>query len=85
MVAPGAAADIVASTPLPDSEFMKQAGLEPVAFDDGFLREKTHLIMDRDTRFTEEFRSVLKEHEGKAVRVPDGRARGSTGRETLTG
>jgi hypothetical protein len=61
---------IVGSTPNTDRVFMKQAALDLVAFDDGFLRGSTHLIMDRDGKFTDEFRSILKDHGVQAVRIP---------------
>jgi len=38
---------------------MKQAALDLVAFDDGFLRGATHLIVDRDGKFTPTFKSIL--------------------------
>jgi putative transposase len=37
---------------------------------DGFLRGKTHLLMDRDTEFTEEFRALLKGESVSPVRLP---------------
>jgi transposase InsO family protein len=61
---------IVGSTPNPDRVFLKQAALDVVAFDDGFLRGSTHLIMDRDGKFTNEFRSILEDHGVQAVRIP---------------
>ena len=43
---------IVGSTGHPNSLFMKQAALDLAAIDDGFLRGSTHMIIDRDTKFT---------------------------------
>ena len=38
--------------------------------EDGFLLEKTHLIMDRDTRFSEAFRQTLADEGVESVRLP---------------
>lgn len=38
--------------------------------DDGFLKNKTHLLMDRDTKFSEAFRSILKQSGIQPVRIP---------------
>ncbi|MEE9392314.1 MAG: integrase core domain-containing protein [Planctomycetota bacterium] len=61
---------IVGSTPHPDNHFMKQAALDLAAFDDGFLRGTTHMIVDRDTKFTAEFEEVLSDNGVKLVKIP---------------
>ncbi len=61
---------IVGSTPHPDSVFMKQTALDLAAFDDGFLRGTTHMIVDRDTKFTAEFEEVLADNGVKIVKDP---------------
>lgn len=61
---------VVGSTPRPDRVFMAQAALDLAAFDDGFLRGATHLIMDRDSKFTDEFREKLKDNGVNSVRIP---------------
>jgi transposase InsO family protein len=38
--------------------------------EDGFLREKKYLLMDRDTKFSEAFRVILEQTGVKAVRLP---------------
>jgi hypothetical protein len=38
--------------------------------DDGFLRGKKYLLMDRDTRFSYAFRSILEHADVQAVRLP---------------
>jgi len=38
--------------------------------EDGFLNGKRYLIMDRDTQFCAEFRSILKDQGVKSVRLP---------------
>ena len=37
---------------------------------DGFLRNATHLIHDRDPLFTEAFEALLRERGGKCVKTP---------------
>ena len=39
-------------------------------FDDGFLRGKTHLILDGDKKFTDDFKDILAENGVTAVRIP---------------
>ena len=52
------------STPTPnlDRVFMKQVALDLAAFDDSFLRGYSHLIIDRDSKYTTDFREILKEN-----------------------
>ena len=61
---------IVGSPTAPDGFFMQQAALDLVAFDDSFLRGTTHLILDRDTKFTAGFVEILKEPGVDAVKIP---------------
>ncbi len=61
---------IVGSTPHPDALFMKNAALDLVAFEEVFLRGKTHLIMDRDGKFTDQFVEILRDGGVKAVKIP---------------
>jgi putative transposase len=61
---------IVGSTAHPDRIFMKQAALDLAAFDDGFLRGTTHMIIDRDTKFTAEFEEILNDNSVKLVKIP---------------
>jgi putative transposase len=64
------AVEIVGTTPNPNALFMSQAAkllTDPV---DGFLRTKKVLIMDRDSIFTETFRTVLKDSGVRSVRTP---------------
>ena len=39
-------------------------------FDDSFLRGYSHLIIDRDSKYTTEFREVLKENDVDVVPIP---------------
>ena len=55
---------IVGSTKHPNAEFMNQAALDLAGFDDGFLRGSSHLIIDRDPKFTADFKQRLKDDAG---------------------
>ena len=48
---------------------MKQIAKNLTDCEDGFLLGKTHLIMDRDTRFSEAFRQILSDEGVEAVRL----------------
>jgi transposase InsO family protein len=64
------AVQIVATTPHPNEFFMRQVArmrTDPV---DGFLRQKTFLIMDRDSIFGEAFRRELRENGVRSLRSP---------------
>ena len=61
---------IVGSTSNPDHFFVKQAALDLVGFEDSVLADATHFILDRDTKFTEEFRSMLREGGVEPVVLP---------------
>ena len=64
------AVQVVGTTPLPDSVFMKQAALALTDPVDGFLRAKRFLIMDRDSRFSREFRAILRDAGVRCIRCP---------------
>ena len=57
------AVHIAGITPNPDSEFMAQVARNLTALDDGFLNGMRYLVLDRDTKFTDQFKSIL-EHAG---------------------
>ena len=57
-------------TTSPNEDWMKQAVRELTNCEDGFLNEKQHLIMDRDTKFCESFRTFLSTEGVKPVRLP---------------
>ena len=61
---------IVGSTDSPNELFMQQAALALTEFDDSPLRGRTHLIMDRDTKFTERFREILRDNGVQSLRLP---------------
>ena len=50
---------IAGITPGPDGPFMMQVGRNLTDPFDGFLRGKRFLILDRDKKFTTEFRDLL--------------------------
>ena len=61
---------IAGITPGPDGPFMMQVGRNLTDPFDGFLRGKRFLILDRDKKFTTEFRHLL-EHAGTdVIRLP---------------
>ena len=57
-------------TPNPDGPWMKQIARNLTDCEDGFLNDKRYLIMDRDEKFTEKFRTMLKDEGVEAVRLP---------------
>jgi dynactin complex subunit len=58
------------STTNPDGPWMKIMARELTAADDGFLNGKKYLLMDRDTKFTEEFRNIIDEIGTECVLQP---------------
>ncbi len=57
-------------TPNPKESWIKQAARNLTDPEDGFLNGKGDLIMDRDTKFCEAFREILKDEDVKALRLP---------------
>jgi transposase InsO family protein len=53
--------EVIGSTPNPDDDFMKQVARNLTDCVDGFLRKKRFLILDRDGKFSNAFRTVLEE------------------------
>jgi putative transposase len=54
----------------PDETWMKQMARNLTAADDGFLCGKRYLLMDRDTKFSAAFRSILSDSWTEPVRLP---------------
>ena len=54
----------------PNENWMNQTARELTNCEDGFLNDKQHLIMDRDTKFCESFRTFLSTEVVKPVRLP---------------
>ena len=57
---------IAGVTTTPNAEFMAQVARNLTDAVDGFLRDKSFVILDRDSKFTEQFRRIL-EDAGVAV------------------
>jgi hypothetical protein len=53
------AVKIAGITAHPDSRWMTQIARNLTDLEDGFLRSKRYLILDRDTKYSDAFRSVL--------------------------
>jgi len=49
---------------------MSQVGRNLTDAEDGFLRDKRYLLMDRDTKYGEAFRSILEQSGIEPVRLP---------------
>ncbi len=54
----------------PDEAWMMQVARNLLDCEDGFLRNATHLIHDRDPLFTKAWRELLKSEGVKSVRIP---------------
>ena len=61
---------IAPPTVSPNHAFMKQIAIELTAFDDSFLRGMSYLIIDRDSKYTDQFRALLKDEGVDSVRIP---------------
>jgi putative transposase len=60
----------VSCTARPFEAWMKQTARGLTSCDDGFLDGKRYLIMDRDTKFCESFRSILRQSGVEPVILP---------------
>lgn len=63
---------IVGITDSPNSDFMKQAARNLTDPDACVLAGATQMIIDRDSKFTAEFRSTLRDHDVRCVPAPQG-------------
>jgi transposase InsO family protein len=61
---------IAGITPHPDSRSMTQIARNLTDPNDGFLRGKRYLILDRDTKYSDAFRSVLVREGIQVIRLP---------------
>jgi len=57
-------------TPNPNEAWMKQIARNLTDTDDGFLTKKRGLLMDRDGKFSEAFRKLLKDEDVEPLRLP---------------
>ncbi len=64
------AVHIAGVTTVPNGAFMKQVARNLTDVSDGFLSNKAFLIMDRDTKYTDEFRGHLKREGVTSVLSP---------------
>ena len=61
---------IAGITPHPDSRWMTQIARNLTDLNDGFLRGKRYLILDRDTKYSDAFRSVPVREGIQVIRLP---------------
>ena len=61
---------IAGVTTAPNSAFMQQMARNLTDVDDGFLLDKAFLIMDRDTKYTEAFRRIIKSSDVEPLKLP---------------
>lgn len=54
----------------PDEEWILQVGQNLTDSEDGFLKGKRYLLMDRETKYSEAFRSMMKGSDVEPVRFP---------------
>ena len=62
--------DIVGITTRPDEAWMLQAGRNLIDSESGALRGKGYLILDRDTKYTDQFRRLIRGSGTKVIRLP---------------
>jgi len=62
--------EVAGITPYPGERFMEQVARNLTDDLDGFLRNTRYVIMDRDGKFTPEFRGILRDAGVKPVRLP---------------
>jgi transposase InsO family protein len=58
------------ATANPDAKWIKQVARNLTAADDGFLLGKRYVLMDRDSKFSEGFRTILKDAGVSSLRLP---------------
>src|SRR5258708_731232 len=62
--------DIVGLTSRPDKVWMLQVGRNVIDAESGALASKRYLIIDRDTKYTEQFRKRMEEGGTEIIRLP---------------
>ena len=62
--------DFAGCTTNPNEEWIKTVARELTNSEDGFLKSKKYLIMDRDATFSKSFRACLRREAVKPVRLP---------------
>jgi putative transposase len=61
---------IAGITPHPDNRWMTQIARNVTNVDDGFLSGTRYLILDRDGKYTDEFRNALNREGIHVIRLP---------------
>jgi transposase InsO family protein len=61
---------VLGITTRPDEAWIMQVGRNLVDAESGALREKRYLIIDRDGKYTEQFRRLVGESGYKVIRLP---------------
>ena len=64
------AVNIAGITAHPDSRWMTQIARNVTDLNEGFLRGKRYLILDRDTKYCETFRGILSREGIEVIRLP---------------
>ena len=62
--------DIVGITTRPDEAWMLQAGRNLTDAESGAMRGKGYLILDRDTKYTDQFRRLIRGSGTNVIRLP---------------
>jgi putative transposase len=62
--------DIVGITTRPDETWMLQAGRNLIDSESGAMRGKGYLILDRDTKYTDQFRRLIRGSGTNVIRLP---------------
>jgi hypothetical protein len=62
--------DIVGITTRPDETWMLQAGRNLIDSESGAMRGKGYLILDRDTKYTDQFRRLIRSSGANVIRLP---------------
>jgi putative transposase len=68
--APTRSVHVAGITPHPDNSWMTQIARNITDVDDGFLRGKRYLVLDRDAKYSDGFRNVLVREGIHVVRLP---------------
>ena len=61
---------VLGVTARPDEAWMLQIGRNLIDWETSTLREKRYLIIDRDTKYTDRFRRLLRESGTEVIRLP---------------
>src|SRR5258705_3106776 len=64
------AVEVLGLTANPDKAWTLQVGRNAIACEGGVLRGKHYLIIDRDTKYTEQFRRLVRESGTEVIRLP---------------